>query len=693
MPVKIEEKSGIRLSYEPKAREKRLPWMLPGVLTLLLAILLITRKQLIDGLSLAYNHIAGAWMLKTGEIVLKMSAEQAKSSDLWLFLTIFGVFLTAMLYFLGKRAAGLTAVGLLALTLAMAVILPDWCWLPALLALLLTAISCPVQGKARWKLVALQSAVCLLCAVLLWNTLPETFDLDDLQAQARQILHARRYEPSGRVLPEGDLTELPSVGSQTVLQVTMKQPEELYLRGFVGEQFDGQRWTAVSYEQLAEHADLIYWLQEKSFHPQSQFARAAALSKEKLAENHITVINLTACSKYLYTPYNLNALESGGTLPSHRLELSALYADGSRSYTFTTVPCTDRQRQDLLALLQTGGAAMEDFLSAEGSLRKLLPLFSPDSPEEVLKELQSALDALCAPYGGREQLTLEQAEICVLKFLEDYQAENLYRKATATVIALRYFGIPARYAEGFHIPLSMAELAQGDVISVTERQAGAWAEVYQDGTGWIPLELTPGYMTLSGGVAQDGIQANGSGVLSSAPEDIPQGEELEEQPQQESPEQGQLPQMQPQTEPQIRLLWPVLAAVLLLILLTLLIIWLRHHRILMRRMASFRQENIAEAIGWLFSDAAAMLEKLSLCRGGGSMETICAAAEQQFGAEYAETCRSMVKLNGEALFSSHSFDETQRQAALAFRGETLVLLQKNNRWHRRLWLKWIKCMY
>lgn len=68
-----------------------------------------------------------------------------------------------------------------------------------------------------------------------------------------------------------------------------------------------------------------------------------------------------------------------------------------------------------------------------------------------------------------------------------------FQYATVAVMTLRHFGIPARYAEGYVISEEMAAAAKAnEPLTVDSSCARGWAEVYQDGVGWIPMELTPG---------------------------------------------------------------------------------------------------------------------------------------------------------------------------------------------------------
>ena len=65
--------------------------------------------------------------------------------------------------------------------------------------------------------------------------------------------------------------------------------------------------------------------------------------------------------------------------------------------------------------------------------------------------------------------------------------------ASATVQALRAHGIPARYVEGYYLPIAKMQSSADGTAALTGQDAHAWAEVYFDGIGWLPVDATPGY--------------------------------------------------------------------------------------------------------------------------------------------------------------------------------------------------------
>ena len=69
--------------------------------------------------------------------------------------------------------------------------------------------------------------------------------------------------------------------------------------------------------------------------------------------------------------------------------------------------------------------------------------------------------------------------------------------ASAAVMILREMGVPARYASGYVVPRnSFEEDGTSYAAEVLDNQAHAWAEVYLDSIGWVPVEVTAGYSTL-----------------------------------------------------------------------------------------------------------------------------------------------------------------------------------------------------
>ena len=216
---------------------------------------------------------------------------------------------------------------------------------------------------------------------------------------------------------------------------------------------------------------------------------------------------------------------------------------------------------ELLDTLREQPETADAYLSAEGSYRAFVQEQDVKLPEQARAQLAPILDELCREYGSAGSLTPEQAQLCTARFLEQLDAlreagtplpldESIkgttYQTATLTVLALRYYGIPARYAEGFVLTQETAARAQaGSAITLTAADAQGWAEVYQDGVGWMPLALTPGYGELtdilsphqSEAASQTGDTHTDNGSIAQA-ETIENESDETEDTQQEQPEGG-----------------------------------------------------------------------------------------------------------------------------------------------------------
>ena len=78
--------------------------------------------------------------------------------------------------------------------------------------------------------------------------------------------------------------------------------------------------------------------------------------------------------------------------------------------------------------------------------------------------------------------------------------------ASASVLILREMGVPARYVSGYIVPRDLFEYESYDCIAkVKDNKAHAWVEIYLNGVGWIPIEVTNGYSSHDGVTPADNV--------------------------------------------------------------------------------------------------------------------------------------------------------------------------------------------
>ena len=89
-------------------------------------------------------------------------------------------------------------------------------------------------------------------------------------------------------LPQGDLRKEAELldREEETLKLTMNQPQELYLRGFVGGSYDGMQWNGIPYSSYeGEYEGMLRWLKQNSFSPLSQFAVYDKLNAQASGNN------------------------------------------------------------------------------------------------------------------------------------------------------------------------------------------------------------------------------------------------------------------------------------------------------------------------------------------------------------------------------------------------------------------------
>ncbi len=117
---------------------------------------------------------------------------------------------------------------------------------------------------------------------------------------------------------------------------------------------------------------------------------------------------------------------------------------------------------------------------------------------ETLSDIRDWL-AECAVYDLAPGKTPRTRDFVNFFLLENRKGYCMHFATAGTILA-RYFGIPARYCEGYVVGkdiLSKTETNQdgSSSLTLTDRQSHAWCEFYIDGYGWMPFEMTPGYYT------------------------------------------------------------------------------------------------------------------------------------------------------------------------------------------------------
>jgi len=227
----------------------------------------------------------------------------------------------------------------------------------------------------------------------------------------------------------------------------------------------------------------------------------------------------------------------------------------------------------------------------------------------------------------------------------------------------RFFGIPARYVEGYLIKQTDAEkMRPGEPFALTQKHAHAWAEYYIDGIGWLPFECTPGYMDDDDRFGSDDTSQSRQFLSENLAMNEPTGQNVPEEPQLvDPPKNKMLPYL-----PWLRLLW-------LLPLLFLLLFFSRTRWMVRKRWRRINALHEKEAAPVFYALSSELIEK---------------------GVPFNRDKEKKAKmLNDEALFSTHEITSEQLREQRGFYEELKRNAKKHWKPLVRFYHYWIKGLY
>ena len=587
-----------------------------------------------------------------------------------------------------------------------------WLLLAALTVLLLYAAH--FGGGKQYSSAALRTwgrlaAVLLVCVTVLggWNQdAARPAAVETATNWAAEQVDTLRYGSSAG-LPEGDMTKAGprQLSGDTVLEVTMTQPTSYYLRGFVGEAYANSRWSTLDSKTLSEAADTFYWLHQDGFYAQSQLTTAAQAGVPDALryDNTVTVQNVGASGKYLYAPYEL--LVGSDVLDAAQIGDRTLLASGlrgQRTYSFHASDNIITQYQRLAAALLEETEQTNAFLNTEAAYNRFAYDHYTDIPDDVRGFLEEKLGGYQKDEGQvhfdyqrakqnilfylTTYITYEENVLPItggdfaLTFLDGTQSGYDVHYATAAALMFRYYGIPARYVEGFLVTKDdAAHMTAGQTLPVDGSRAHAWVEYYQDGLGWLPFEVTPPYFSAMEKAEQ---YQSISGLVGQAP--------LEDTPEQPDDTDAR----DPVTEA-LRELWLKHGMTVLLVLLVSLAVVLaavllgrilRERRRTRQRKASFFGADAAAAIDAIFRYTMDVLRARGMAARNCPPEDYVAYMDQDLREDYLQAAR----LWQEARFRGRPMTEGQRRRVLRLKDEIWRRTWHNAGLRQRLRLKYVE---
>ena len=320
-------------------------------------------------------------------------------------------------------------------------------------------------------------------------------------------------------LGEGDLTKRErKTGKGTALTVTMSKPESVYLRGYVGDVLDGCHWETLPYSSYYDNRNLIYWINEAGLNGLGQVGQAARLVD---FDTHVTVdvdVEVDKASrKYAYVPYEIE--EDGVDGAKNWNDSFVTSKRGSRlkeySYSMGTNAVGKWTKVAGKLFTTRNNADIEQYLETESYYNT----YVYENYLYISDEDAAALEWFVGDQGDQSRGHIEYntairmvRNTLLTNIIYDEEpgkpagkksaVKNIFKSgigydihyATAATMMFRYYGIPARYVEGYLITPQDVQKNPDGTIQVKQSAAHAWTEIYVDGVGFVPVETCPEYI-------------------------------------------------------------------------------------------------------------------------------------------------------------------------------------------------------
>lgn len=276
----------------------------------------------------------------------------------------------------------------------------------------------------------------------------------------------------------------------TDLRVEMENPQAMYVHAFSASKYENQSWKLPTDEEFTSHYDIG---EGELLHP-FEFVRGAAEAMN-MANNtqQVTITNVQADPNYIYMPYGIN-----DRMPYEYVQDAYMTSEERvGEATFHVWPAENQRRLQSFTDAQHYAQRIRDLnLEVPASLRttlnslKIPGMYSYLNESERITLIQEHMRSF-GTYTLTPGATPEGKDF-ITYFLKESQRGYCVHYASAAVMLLRYYGIPARYASGYRVGL---EAFKNGEASVLDSDAHAWVEILDETLGWIPLEVTPASST------------------------------------------------------------------------------------------------------------------------------------------------------------------------------------------------------
>lgn len=349
------------------------------------------------------------------------------------------------------------------------------------------------------------------------DKLSSAFNIDELTIKLNHLFTSEEVSQGG--INGGKLGQVDHIkySGDKLFNICMdRDSNNVYLKGFVGNRYEGESWTDM-YSANYEQNDYATYALNNASGFEKVMSNDFDYIWDRKSDSYMKDIEITyvnASMDYTVYPY-YSDIEiphyMDGLIPEspENNVLEYQYFSLNTDEALGLFKLDDRESYEDTKFFMNKSMDVNaniDTLFSERlpenmvKFREYMSMYEGSYIKECIEEVRDYLKR-------KTTYTLNPGKLGEGK---DYVESFLFEKrkgyctayASAATLMLRYYGIPARYVEGYVITQqdqeNAKELDNGKIqVTLTDRAAHAWVEVYVAGVGFIPVEVTPGYYDTS----------------------------------------------------------------------------------------------------------------------------------------------------------------------------------------------------
>lgn len=368
--------------------------------------------------------------------------------------------------------------------------------------------------------------VCLICICLMFplyyhdqTTVPaDTMIKRSILVQIRKMTQGDSYLAVGG-LGNGNLTSVGEVSptGEKLFEIYAPEKDDLYLKSYISGIYKEGKWISDTKDTIVyggeTAAELPFLFPDLHMEDFLTYKEGYIKTPKDIIFSEKRTLKIHYQKKqdeYLLFPYFSDISEIEGNVKS---DCMIRRVGEQRDYDMTYYQIIRPEallkageRLDLARINKEKGSSVEkDYINMMDDYGEYIKKKYLNIPDQIKKCLNTLHDETSKDksvyenveavrsylrkhyeYTYRPGLVL-QGKDPVVYFLKNRKKGFCTQYASAAVFMLRNAGIPTRYVEGYKVRADQWKIGKAQV---TDYEAHAWAEIYIDHVGWVPIEVT-----------------------------------------------------------------------------------------------------------------------------------------------------------------------------------------------------------